>query len=502
MDSPQATNPAGWSSRASGSRLRNSDVTPRSRTIVIVGAGFSGTVVAINLLRLTHERPLRVVLVDRAQTARGVAYAERPYPYLLNVPAGRMSATSHDPLEFLAFAQRRLPHSTSNDFLPRELYGEYLESSLTLAELASSPHARLDRVHGSVIAIDRPHRSAVQHVHLADGRSLSADTVVLALGNPPPASLPGGAALRDSARYVADPWKAPPAFRAGESVLIAGTGLTMADIALAGNEAARGKAVIQAISRHGLVPLPQTPFRQIHDERDERALVQPDSLSIRHLFRTFRALSESAALGDGDWREVIGRLRSHTPTIWRRLSIAERRRFLRHARCYWDIHRHRLPESAWTAIDTLRRMRKLHVHAGRIGGLELAGNQIRVSWRARGEDRPRTLLVDRVINCMGPDYDLRHTQDRLLRSLIAQGMAVPDPLGLGLVTGECGALMDARGGGVLGNIYYIGPMLRASHWETTAVQELRVHAEQLACHLISPRRIATVREPTVHALRD
>jgi uncharacterized NAD(P)/FAD-binding protein YdhS len=502
MDSPQATNSAGRASRASGGRLRNADVTSRPRTIVIVGAGFSGTVVAINLLRLTRERPLRVVLVDRAQTARGVAYAKRPYPYLLNVPAGRMSATSGDPLEFLAFAQRRLPHATSDDFLPRELYGDYLESSLALAELASSPHAQLDRIRGAVIAIEKPHRSLVQHVHMADGRSLSADTVVLALGNPPPASPPGAAAMRDSARYVADPWKAPPAFRAGETVLIAGTGLTMTDIALAGNEAAKGKVVIHAISRHGLVPLPQTSFRQIHDERAGAGLVQSDSLSIRQLFRSFRALSESATLGDGDWREVIGALRGHAPTIWQRLPVRERRRFLRHARCYWDVHRHRLPEGTWTAIDTLRRMRKLHIHAGRISGLELAGKQVRVSWRARGEERPRTLLVDRVINCMGPDYDLRHTQDRLLRSLMAQGMAVPDPLGLGLMTGECGALMDARGGGVLGNIYYIGPMLRASHWETTAVQELRVHAEQLACQLVSLNRAARARQPAVYALRD
>src|SRR5580658_9646129 len=106
MDCPQATTSAEQSPRASAGWLRNSDLGPRPRTIVIVGAGFSGTIVAINLLRLADQRPLRVVLVDRAQAAGGVAYARRPYPYLLNVPAGRMSATSSDPLEFLAFAQR------------------------------------------------------------------------------------------------------------------------------------------------------------------------------------------------------------------------------------------------------------------------------------------------------------------------------------------------------------------------------------------------------------
>jgi myosin-crossreactive antigen len=48
-----------------------------ARTIVIVGAGFSGTAVAIHLLRLPHSEPLRIVLVERAQLAGGVAYARR-----------------------------------------------------------------------------------------------------------------------------------------------------------------------------------------------------------------------------------------------------------------------------------------------------------------------------------------------------------------------------------------------------------------------------------------
>jgi uncharacterized NAD(P)/FAD-binding protein YdhS len=496
MNGPQASTLVGHSPHAGAEQLRNADLRLVPRTVVIVGAGFSGTVVAINLLRLTNGRALRVVLVDRAQTARGVAYAKRPYPYLLNVPAGRMSASSDEPLEFLEFAQRRLPRSTSEDFLPRELYGEYLESLLARAELASLSQVQLDRIRGSVCAIERVHRSSALDVHLADGRKLSADSVVLALGNPPPARLPGAEALRDSSRYVADPWKASTAVRAGETVLIAGTGLTMIDIALAGNQAAKGRAVIHAISRHGLIPLPQASFRHVHDEHASRSLIEPSSPSMRHLVRVVRALSESAAQCGGDWREVIGLVRSHAPAIWQRLPVRERGRFLRHVRSYWEIHRHRLPESTWTAIDELRRAGRLHVHAGRIGSLLPAGNQIRVSWRARGEDSPRALLVDRVINCIGPNYDVRQTQDRLLRSLIAQGMAMPDPLGLGLVTQGSGALVDARGRGAGGSIYCIGPMLRAGHWETTAVQELRVHAEQLASHLASSSTWRA-REPVV-----
>ena len=136
MDTPRTFLHARHSAGAFATRahVRPTDSLPR--TVVIVGAGFSGTAVAIHLLRLPQPAPLRIVLIDRAPTAGGLAYAIRERPYLLNVPAGRMSASSVDPLEFLAYAQRTLPNATAEDFLPRELYGQYLEASLLNAAQA------------------------------------------------------------------------------------------------------------------------------------------------------------------------------------------------------------------------------------------------------------------------------------------------------------------------------------------------------------------------------
>ena len=177
---------------------------------MIIGAGFSGTAVAVNLLRLSYWKPVRVVLVERApQMARGTAYAERPYPYLLNVPAGRMSLNSSDPLEFLKFAQQRFPDATADDFLPRSLYGEYLESTLRNTELASPSHVHLHRIQGDVCAIERTDGASPFRVELADGSRFGADDVILAMGNPPPEIFPGTESLRHSSRYVADPWKSP-----------------------------------------------------------------------------------------------------------------------------------------------------------------------------------------------------------------------------------------------------------------------------------------------------
>ena len=459
-------------------------MTQSPRTIAIVGAGFSGTVVAINLLQQQPAAPVRLILLDRASAGRGLAYADRDYPYLLNVPAGRMSAEAGDPLEFLRFALTRMPAATAQDFLPRNLYGEYLQSRLLAAETNAATGVRLERVSGTVTSVQARSHGPHYCVSLADGRSLLAHDVVLALGNPPSATLPGAETLRGTASYIADPWSLPTTFHAGERVLVVGTGLTMADVVVAGASAARRDIQVYAISRHGLVPPSQAAIGHEPIQVETRRLIEVATFSTRALFRAIRELADDFCRRGGDWREVINHIRNIAPQLWQRMPLRERQRFLRHVRPYWDIHRHRLPRQTLAEIEKLRGERKLSVHAGRILSLERVADQVRVTWRPRGTRAQATLLVDRVINCTGPDYDPRRSRDPLLVSLIAQGLAVPDTLGLGLRTAAFGALLDAQGRGSTG-LYYVGPMLRPDHWESTAVPELRAHATRLAHHLTS-----------------
>lgn len=464
-------------------------MTSSVRTIAIVGGGFSGTVLATYLLRLSYWKPLRVVLVDRTGCiGRGAAYADSGYPFVLNVPAGRMSGSSREPMDFLEFARVRHPDATPDDFLPRSVFGEYLQSLLKEAELSCPAHVRLERVHGEVQSLERVGGIQGLRLHLADRRTIMADEVVLAMGNPPPARLPGAEPLVGSGRYIENPWAAPPACKPGETVLVVGTGLTMADAVVAGADLSAEQVTFHAISRHGLIPPSQTSFRfhEARCEADSGVLLRAASTSARALMRAVRELSDAMERQGGDWREVITFVRNLAPTLWQRLPARERRRFLRHARTYWDIHRHRLPQQTLATLEQLRLRGKLHVHAGRIVGLSLNHeDRLRVEWRPRGSGKTSTLLVDRVINCTGPDYNPRRSRDPLLKSLLSQGMVTADSLGLGLRTSPNGALTDAKGH-IPSDLYYIGPMLRADHWETTAAAELRVHAERLAHHLAVP----------------
>src|SRR5471030_3125056 len=152
-----------------------------ARTIVVVGGGFCGTVLAANLLRRPPRQQTRIVLVEqRPEIGRGVAYHSGPSQYLLNVPAGRMSADSRDPAQFVRFAQRRLSNVTAGDFLPRRVYGDYLQDLLKTAEQAAPSHIHLETVRGQARAIHRIEYADSFLVPVAGPGRLGDDGVVLA----------------------------------------------------------------------------------------------------------------------------------------------------------------------------------------------------------------------------------------------------------------------------------------------------------------------------------
>jgi uncharacterized NAD(P)/FAD-binding protein YdhS len=450
-------------------------------TLVIVGAGFSGTVLAANLLRRPPPAATDIVLIERGPAmGRGVAYAARDFPYLLNVPAARLSADSKDPLQFLRFARRRLPAADGEDFLPRALYGDYLQDVLLQAEASAPASTRLLRVFGEVRNIAPGGAAKPFAVELAGGAPIPADRVILALGNPPPPLLPWAAAVRNHRAYRHDPWDLPKNLTERHSVLIVGNGLTMTDVAMTLAQDASRAPALHTVSRRGLVPLSQTAFRPSALRGDgESVLARADS--IRGVLEVTRELTREVQKRGGDWREVVTFIRNLAPALWRRLPLLEQRRFVRHLQAHWDVHRHRLPPQLSEHLAYLRSSGKLQVNAGRIHAVTAVGDRLRVDWRGRGGEA-KVLTVDLLVNATGPDYSLRRSADPLLNSLRTAGLVSEDALDLGLRTAEHGVCVDTEGA-PSPHLYYLGPMLRADHWEATAATELRDHAERLAAHL-------------------
>ncbi len=449
------------------------------QVVAVVGAGFSGTLLALHLLR-QQDAPVRVLLIERnAQFGRGPAYAAGNSSHLLNVPAAKMSAFHGDPSHFLDWLRRdrasdRIEPGT---FVPRHMFGRYVRHLLN-TEIKGDTLDRLTLVRGDVLDIVPDAEGLC--LSLDRGRVLRADRAVLAVGNFPPAPPPVvDRSFYDTDFYRPDPW-APDTLTDLASdlpVLLIGTGLTTIDTIVSLLDQGHSGPII-ALSRRGLLP----NRHAAPGGAAPLAEAQAFPTGVTRLARFLRERSLESVEAGGTWQAAIDELRPVTTEVWQAMSHADRRRFLRHIRPWWDIHRHRIAGPVADRIDAARRRRQLGIIAGHIGGYEITGDRVTVSYRPRGRDGTERVVAARVINCAGPNADYARIREPLIRSLLAKGLVRPDPLSLGLdVTGSCALL--ARDGAISRRVFAIGPVTKGAFWEMTAVPDIRQQAEFLADRL-------------------
>ncbi|HEX8382172.1 MAG TPA: FAD/NAD(P)-binding protein [Sphingomonas sp.] len=444
--------------------------------VLIVGGGFSGTLLAINLLR--HDGP-RATLVERrpGQVARGVAYSAAHPSHLLNVRAGNMSALPDEPDHFVRWLEARGEGKDGGkdgggraSFVPRTTYGAYLRALLDAAR-AGAPD-RLTLVEGE--GVDLREEAGGVVLTLDTGEAIAGDAGVLAVGNLPPHDPPGlGAQTLPPACYSPDPWAADIGAGLGDddTAVLIGTGLTAVDAALL-LDAGGFRGRILALSRRGLAP---------HRHQDglphcapvlERP-AGPLSGVVAHLRR--RA-------ADAGWRTAVDELRPMTHIMWGAATEAERARFLRHARPYWDIHRHRLAPSVADRIDALLGDGRLRFAGGKPVGVTVHDRGVTLRWRPRGTADVVETRAARIVNCTGPQGDLLRSREPLLRRLLDTGAIRPDPLRLGLDVDAQSRVMG-RDGAASDRLHAIGPMTRGGVWEIVAVPDIRWQAWNLARRL-------------------
>ena len=432
--------------------------------VAIIGGGFSGALQAVNLLR--HDGPRAVLIERRPEVGRGTAYST-PHPaHLLNVPANNMSALPDDPGHFLRWLDA---HSLGGGgpFVPRATYGRYL-SELVEETRRRAPN-RLEIVQGNARSLDLA--DGVQ-IKLHDGRRIEADAAVLAMGNLPPPAPDHLDPAALATCYVSDPWA--PSSGSGldsdDHVLILGTGLTMIDaVLLLQAQGFHGR--ITAISRRGLIPR-----MQAHPISHARLSEKPAG-EVSRLLRRFRI--RARAIG---WQTAIDELRPFTQAMWQAATLDQKRRFLRHLRPWWDVHRHRLAPPIAQQIRFLRSVGTLKVAAGRILAFAPRRGSVEVSWRPRGSGDVQRLLANRIINCTGPESDPSRSTEPLLLDLLSGGIVVSDILGLGLAVNSQGMLLRADGTPSR-SLFALGPMTRGTFWEITAVPDIRVQAWRIARYI-------------------
>jgi uncharacterized NAD(P)/FAD-binding protein YdhS len=433
--------------------------------VAVIGAGASGTLAAVHLLR-SATGPARVVLVERSGVfGPGIAYGTTDPRHLLNTPAGKMSAIETDREHFVRWARGEGIDVGAAGFAPRGEYGRYLTATLLDEECSSG--ASVERLTGEVTRVV-PDGDAVELV-VAGGQRLRVDAVVLATGagngDPVRHLVPG-----ETERYIADPWAegALSAIGDGDEVLVLGTGLTMMDLALSLTGGTR--TTVHAVSRHGLLP---HPHRARSVTAAEVAEVPERAGTVGELLRYAR---RAVSAEPDRWRAFVDQLRPHTARLWQQLDVEERRRFLARINRFWDVHRHRAAPETHRKVRALSEEDRLRLHRGRVTAVRSTAGGLDVELTTRGQRR--VLAMDWLVNATGFPLDLAERTDPLVRGLLAEGVARPDELGLGMGTAANGNLLAADGEPQ--RVFALGALRRGELFESTAVPEIRAQAATIA----------------------
>ncbi len=451
-------------------------MSSRRTSIAIIGGGFSGSLLAVHLLRRLSA-DCRVHLIERRSGfGQGMAYSTGNPNHLLNVPAGRMSAFADQPnhfVDWLAAQPDVAPEQARGEaFVSRGLFGRYVQYLLAHQLGPEANNRNLYLMPDEAVGLTQNEDGIV--IATASGRPLHVDAAVLAVGNFPPESPPLARDIYESKRYIADPWddEALSAIPPASHVLVIGTGLTMVDLVVTLRDKGH-EGPITALSRRGLLP---------HKHLAKPAPVfdpYGDPTSMSDLVRHLRGAIARADEGGKDWRTVIDGLRPHLQRWWLNLPHDEKRRFLRHLRPWWDIHRHRLAPPVAARIDALVESGALTVLAGYIQSMSMANDLIEVTYSPRGTKDTQQLRVGHIVNCSGPASDYTRVRHPLIRGLLDNGAIRPDPYKLGLDIDDALHVIDQHGQ-ANPRLYAVGPITRGRYWEVTAVPEIRKQTEELA----------------------
>ena len=448
--------------------------------IAIIGGGFSGTIAAVNLGRLSRV-PLHIYVIDDKQgPCRGIAYNTRNTSHLLNVAARNMSALADQPNHFVEWLMTRADYleepvaSLRERFMPRRVYGEYLHNLFlwTSALLSEEKGMTFEPVtdHAEKITVNGQHA----HITLANGRTIHADKVVLALGNQPPTPFRLKGLDANSPKYIGDPWlgwesKLPAK---DKDLLIIGTGLTAVDTVLSLQDIGwQGK--IYAVSRNGWLPLSHFKGLDYPDwgGGPDRPVRLREFLTLFHKhYREAKARGINTAI-------LVDKLRPHTQRIWQEFSLAEKKRFNRHLRTRWNVTRHRIAPEIHQRLQAGLAKGQLEVIKGRLRQCQESADAMHVTVESNGVRRDIT--VGAVINCTGPQENYLPSDSKLLNDMLAQGLIEADEMNMGIKVRPNFAVVDCMGQ-ASELIYAMGSIMKGTLWETLAVPELRSQAFRLA----------------------
>jgi uncharacterized NAD(P)/FAD-binding protein YdhS len=448
----------------------------RPPNVSIVGGGFTGASVAIQLLRATRA-PLAVRILDpREQLGGGLAFASTHRDHRLNGPASSHSVLPDDLQHLVRWCEQaglrsRDPEAVCGNalFLRRADFARYVRETLGQALADAPAGCTLEHVRDEAVRVLRD--GAGYAIETRGSGMLPCDLAVLAAGNPPRSVPRALQPLLGLPGLVADPYDlaALAQLPRGARVLVLGTGLTAMDVVCTlVRQGHTGPVAL--VSRRALLPRPH-PRLYVPPGAPGAAPAAPayareGEPSVRRWLAGLRQVIGDAVREGREWHGPFDELRDAVWQLWPQLPPAEKARFNRHLRTWYDTHRFRIPGPTEAIVRDALERGQLTIAKGRVVSAQAQGGAVRVLL-ASGQEQ----VVDALVNATGFEAD---AMPALLHQGIADGLLAAAPVGPGVDVDSLCRALDANGV-TQDRLRVFGPPTAGRHADPLGTAFIRAH---------------------------
>lgn len=457
-------------------------------TIAIIGGGFAGVVSALRLVQ-SSTAPIRLIIIgSEAELGRGIAYSTDNPNHLVNGLAQGFGIVPEQPLHLVEWLRANaaqhgwsLPAGSTFEasFPPRWLYGTYVQE--TLAQALAEQGERVTFEHLQARATGLSRQGQRYQVRTDRGR-VEADAVVLATGLQPRAGLAvegpteGAASKVINRLWEQDAWRAVANDR---RLLVLGSSLTALDSIISAEDAGfRGEYTV--LSRRGVLVQTREEVPVWPDVLDPQALPATLATLVGRAQQARRQIRQQGAHG----QQITLAIRPHVPAMWQRATVADKLRFIRYLRPYWENILHRAAPESGKRLDAVVEAGRLRRKVGQLLTLALQpSGQVQVTWRPRGSGETQTFEVDRVVDAHGFEFDWQQSRDPLVRDVLANGLVRPHDTGFGIEADGVTGQVQVDGAPVAG-LFAVGHPLRGASWESNSIGEQVIQAVATAQALV------------------
>ena len=432
--------------------------------LVIIGDGFAAAVSAIHLLRKGIPADA-LTIIGAGSLGKGNAYGCVSPSFRLNVREDLPIVFSEDPLHFARWAAANIDDpeakTSAGFFYRRADFGRYV-AELIAAEVGFE---KIQRIAIKATRLNQAH-DGLWKLGTADGGLFYAEKVIIATGNSPPTwPCPVKTELGEQAdpQLIENPWTGQylAAIQLEEHVVLLGGGLTALDAIYAlAEQGHRGRITIVG-------PRPLFPPTQAQWSRQKQPN-WPEKLSPAKLVRFMRQYLPSAPTTSTEWQCAWEELRPNLNAIWQQFTPHQRQSLFKRLGWAWSLYRFRASPQTIKAYEQLRANHQIQFAVGRAKQVERSKGTITVQL-----NNGQRIQADRIVNCTGVGPDL------FLNRMIADAMAIPDPLGHAIgVNTNLNVIKPNRQ--AWNNLWMLGPATMGSLGDVVAASAISKQAEELA----------------------